>query len=115
MQGKYLSSFISGTLQMNNNYANMTILNKLSGRVVKNLGPIAELSIDNLLRQIPGEWGQLLANQRLTSEYPDRDRIPALNADPLPNDKDFAVKIKGILGQPQAVRMFEWLPAQTQQ
>ncbi len=111
MQGKYLSSFISGSLQMNSNYANLTILSKLSGKIVRKLGSITEISIDNLLRQLPGQWGQLIANQRLASEYPNRDRIPALNADPLPDDKDFAVKINGNINNPDSVRMFEWLPS----
>lgn len=110
MKGKYLSSFISGTVQMGSNYADLTMLSTLSGRVVKNLGPVADLSVDKLIRQIPGEWGQLIADQRLKNQYPNRDRIPELNNDPLPNDKDFAVKINGVLGKPRAVRMFEWLP-----
>ncbi len=114
MRGKYLSSFINGTLQMSNNYADLTVLSKLSGQVVKNLGPIKELSVDSLIRKIPGQWGQLLANQRLVSQYPDRDKIPALNNDTLPDDRDFAVKINGALGRPDSVRMFEWLPALTE-
>ncbi|HSA06072.1 MAG TPA: AsmA-like C-terminal region-containing protein [Candidatus Gastranaerophilales bacterium] len=111
MKGKYLSSFISGTIQMNNNYANMTVLSKLSGRIMKNLGPVADISFDKLLRQIPGQWGELLAEQRLVNQYPNRDKIPALNAEPLSNDRDFAVKISGNLNQAFAVTMFEWLPA----
>ncbi len=115
MKGKYLSSFISGTIRMGSNYADLTVLSKLSGRIVKNLGPITDLSIDKLIRQLPGEWGQLIADQRLANQYPRRDRIPSLNNDPLPDDRDFAVQINGVLGKPRAVRMFEWLPVQNQQ
>jgi len=115
MQGKYLSSFITGTVQMKNNHADLTMLSTLSGRVVKNLGAIKDLSMDKLIRKIPGEWVQLLADQRIANQYPNRDRIPPLNAEPRINDKDFAVQIEGILGQPRAVRMFEWLPDENHQ
>ena len=110
MQGKYLSSFISGSLQMKDNNADITVLSKLSGKVVRQLGPIADFSLDKLIRQLPGEWGQLLADQRIINQYPNRDRIPALTTDSLPEEKDFAVKIRGNLNKPYAVRMFEWLP-----
>ncbi len=115
MKGQYMSSFISGTVRMGSNHANLTVLSTLSGRIVKNLGDITEISVDNLIRKIPGEWGQLLANQRLANQYPNRDKIPSLNNEPLPQDRDFAVKINGVIGQPSSVSMFEWLPQTPEQ
>ena len=109
VQGKRLSSFMSGTVRMKDNYADLTVLGKLSGKIVSQLGPVADLSINKLTKKIPGQWGQLLTEVLPIGKYPNRHRIPALNAEPLENDKDFAVKLKGTLGKPTSMRMFEWL------
>ncbi len=113
MQGQRMSSFINGTIRMRDNYAELTVLNKLSGKVVSQLGFIKDLSVQKLSKQIGGEWGALLnefAKQaQITGQYANRDRIPALLEPEHPEDKDFAVNIKGVLGQPNSVRMIEWL------
>ncbi len=109
MRGKSLSSFISGSIRMRDNHADLTVLGKLSGRVVSKLGFIADISVNKLIKQIPGQWGEILSEARMANQYPDRDRIPPLSSGSLENDKDFAVKIRGVLGQPQSVSMIEWL------
>lgn len=115
MQGKRMSSYITGSIRMKDNHADLTVLSKLHGKIVKQLGFIADISVNKLAEQIPGKWGKLLgefaAEARLSNQYPDRDKIPSLNEETSveqPN-KDFAVKIKGVLGEPGSVRMLEWL------
>lgn len=109
MQGKKLSSFISGNIRMSDNHANLIVMGKLSGKIVSQLGFIKDLSVDKLINQIPGQWGQILSQARQTRQYPNRDRIPALTGEQLETDKDFSVKINGVLGQPRSVSMIEWL------
>ncbi len=113
VRGQFLSSFISGSLNMANNHANLTILSKLSGKMVRQLGPIADFSVDKLAEQLPGQWGEIgraLAQQRAVKQYSGSERIPSLIAEPLENDRDFAVKIRGNINEPSSVRILDWLP-----
>jgi len=113
MQGKRMSSFIKGSIRIRDSYAELTLLNKLSGKIVSQLGFIKDLSISKLSQQLPGQWGALLnefaAQAQITGNYSNRDRIPGLLEEPHPEDKDFAVTIKGELGKSSSVRMIEWL------
>ena len=53
-QGPSMSSYVTGKLNMLNNSADIIILGRLSGEVIKFLGPLGELSVDKVLSYIPG-------------------------------------------------------------
>ncbi|MFH0702581.1 MAG: AsmA-like C-terminal region-containing protein [bacterium] len=108
-KGKNLSLFLSGSLDMVTNYADITILGKLSQKVSGLLGPLGSLSINQFIGYIPG-IGFLPSSPEkgLIDLIPGLNKIPGLG---LKSKKyrRFMVEIKGDLYNPGSVKSFRWL------
>ena len=109
--GKSIAYFVTGKYNLINGTANVSILGRLSGKIVKLLGPIGELSAEKILSYIP-KLGELTS--KLSSEMtadPDKERtkdIPTLSN----NEeiyKDFKVVFNGGVESTSSIKSFKWL------
>ena len=109
--GKTLAYFITGKYGLINGTANLVILGRLDGSIVKLLGPIGELSAEKILSYIPkfGEYTAKYANSMTTD--PDKERtkdIPKLSTG-TETYKDFKVVFNGGVESTSSVKSFKWL------
>ena len=109
--GKSIAYFVSGKYNIINGTANVNILGRLDGSIVKLLGPVGELSAEKILSYIPklGELTAKYANSMTTD--PDKERtkdIPQLSTG---TDvyKDFKVVFNGGVESTSSVKSFKWL------
>ena len=109
--GKSIAYFVAGKYNLINGTANVEILGRLDGAIVKLLGPIGELSAEKILSYIP-KLGELTTKYaELLTTDPDRERtkdIPALSTG---TDvyKDFKVVFNGGVESTSSVKSFKWL------
>lgn len=99
-QGPHMSLFMKGKLNTINNYANLTILGRISDEVVTGLGAFADFSLNKLMVMLTGEetrWNIIPA---------DFENIPPLSAK---NTKEFRSIINGIVDKPSSVVLFNWI------
>lgn len=117
--GKNMSLYVTGTMNLVNNYANIVVLGRISPEITSLLGPLNQLNPIRLLQSNSSTWAQISArflkalNQiGLPSEIA---KIPALSTateDALTSK--FVVKINGNVERPQsAVKSFKWLSSQS--
>lgn len=109
--GKSIAYFVEGKYNLINGMADVTVLGRLDGAIVKLLGPVGELSAEKILSFIPklGELTALYANSMTTD--PDKERvkdIPALTTN-TEIYKDFKVDFKGGIESIGSVKSFKWL------
>ena len=109
--GKSIAYFVTGKYNLINGSANLSILGRLDGAVVKTLGPIGELSADKLLSYIP-KFGALTSKvmSELTAN-PDKERtgeIPKLSNNNGIH-KDFKVEFNGGVESKSSIKSFKWL------
>ena len=108
-QGKNLSLYFSGNLDMVTNTADITILGRLSKKVSGLLGPLGSVSINTFIGFIPG-LGFLPSSPEkgLVDVIPGLSKIPVLG---LGGGKyrRFAVEIDGDLYNPSSVKSFRWV------
>lgn len=109
--GKSIAYFITGKYNIINGTANVSVLGRLDGTIVKLLGPIGELSAEKILSYIP-KFGALTAKyaSSMTTD-PDKERtkdIPELSTK---TDvyKDFKVEFNGGVESAGSVKSFKWL------
>ena len=109
--GKSIAYFVTGKYNLVNGSANLTILGRLNGTVVKALGPLGELSAEKILSYIP-KFGALTSKYMsdLTTD-PDKEKtseIPALS-NKQDTYKDFKVVFNGGIESTSSVKSFKWL------
>lgn len=109
--GSNMSLYITGDLNLLNNYANMTILGRISSQVVGVLGPLSQLTTDKITKYIPAYGLQALSIFRsLTdkSSQVDLNNIPELTPT-ASNSQEFKVNLQGNIANPLSVKSFKWL------
>ena len=109
--GKSIAYFVTGKYNLINGTANVNILGRLDGAIVKLLGPIGELSAEKILSYIP-KLGDLTAKyaDAMTTD-PDKERtkdIPALSTG-TETYKDFKVVFNGGIESTSSIKTFKWL------
>ncbi len=109
--GKSIAYFVTGKYNLVNGTANVSVLGRMDGAIVKLLGPIGELSVEKILSYIP-KLGDLTARYAdLMTTDPDRERvkdIPALSTG-TETYKDFKVEFNGGIESVSSVKSFKWL------
>ena len=109
--GPSMAYYITGTYNLLNATANLTILGRISAEVVSLLGPLGDLSVSKLTSYIP-KFGTMTGNliNALTSD-PKKEKIssiPALSSGNT-NYKDFKVIFNGGVESKSSVKSFKWL------
>lgn len=118
--GKNMSMYITGTLNLVNNYGNMLVLGSISQEISSLLGPLNQLNPVNLLRNSNTTWAAItlgVLNSINQSATPaEMNKIPALTpAQEASTISKFIVKINGNIEKPQsAVKSFRWLSSESQ-
>ncbi|EKE03354.1 MAG: hypothetical protein ACD_20C00214G0024 [uncultured bacterium] len=115
-QGKNLSLYLKGNVNMMNNYSDLVILGRASDDVMRLMSPVRKLHLDNLVNKVPiGQFGMSMLQSGLnyarpTPEYPDQNLIPALSSQSVTETEGlFAVIIKGDPADVKSVKSFKWL------
>lgn len=117
--GKNMSLYVTGNMNLVNNYANMVVLGRISPEITSLLGPLAQLNPVRLLQANSSTWAQISArflkalNQvGIPSEIAKIPALTAIKDDTLTSK--FVVKINGNVERPQsAVKSFKWLSSQS--
>lgn len=109
--GPSMAYYITGSYNLLNATANLTILGRISAEVVSILGPLGDLSVSKLTSYIP-KFGTMTGNliNALTSD-PKKEKIssiPALSSGNT-NYKDFKVIFNGGVESKSSVKSFKWL------
>lgn len=110
--GPHAALNISGTLNLVNNDAKFEILGRISPEIVTVLGPVAELSVENIAALIP-KLGSAISgamnSYNIKSSAALLEKIPDLT--PVKDGtKAFKVELNGSLNAPQsAIKSFRWL------
>ena len=98
-RGENLSLFLEGEMDMLTNYADITILGRLSRRIAGLLGPIGNISIGTFIDIVPGT--------EILDIIPGLGLIPFLGlGEEGERFREFIVEIEGNLYDPNAVRNF---------
>lgn len=113
-QGKNLSLHLRGSLRMVDNYADLTILGRVHKRVVGKLGPLGNISINNLISDIPiaGFLPGSPGNEGVLDMIPLLEKIPVLGIGgrfARGRYRFFVVRIVGNLYDKSSVRSFRWI------
>ena len=99
-QGPLMSLFIKGLYNPSTDYANLTILGRLSDEIVSGLGAFGDFSWNKLLVMLTGE------DNKYNILPEDFDKLPQL---PMKNTKEFRSIINGIVDKPSSVILFNWI------
>lgn len=109
--GKSLAYFVTGKYNLVNGTTNVVVLGRLDAGVVKQLGPIGDLSAEKLFSAIP-KFGALttsIINVMTTDPKGERvTEIPALTGDNA-GHRDFKVIFNGGLESKSSIKSFKWL------
>ena len=111
MSGEALSYYITGKYNLVNGTANVIVLGRLSGEVVKLLGVLGDLSVAKLTSYIPSLGGTTQAVVKLittSTKDVNTDNIPALSSGNT-NFRDFQVEFNGGVESTTSVKSFKWL------
>lgn len=111
--GKEMSLYVDGYLNMLNYNGDIKILGKLNQEIVNILGPITNLSVENILSYIPkiGNNASILFQSLNTPiDSNELKNIPSLT--PEANNKAFKVLIKGNTMSAGAIKSFQWLSSE---
>lgn len=112
--GPNMSMYMSGRYNILNNWADIEILGKVSHEVVNVLGPLGELSLSNIVNNIPHFNNMSLPNifynnYNLQVSQETIDKIPDLTPKTGLKTKNFTVKIIGNAESVKSVKSFKWL------
>lgn len=104
-QGDSISLYLSGSYNLMDSTADMTVLGKLSKKIPTILGPIGNTSFNSILNSIPGINLSDINNSKLNTEI---RKIPGLN---FSNDdyRLFQAKIDGNINGLGYVSSFKWV------
>ena len=110
--GPHAALNISGTMNLVNNDAKFDILGRISPEIVTVLGPVAELSVENIAALIP-KFGSAISkamnNYNAQANAALLEKIPELTP-AKEGTKAFEVDLNGSLMAPQkAIKSFRWL------
>ncbi len=110
--GPYMSLYITGSMNILANTANMEILGSLAPEINKVLGPVGDLSIDKLSAFIPKVGTAVSAFMNTfnaTANDASLAKIPQLTPEKT-GTKSFKVALNGsLLNPPKMVKSFQWL------
>ncbi len=117
--GPQMSMYITGNINILNNYTNLQILGKISSEVSSSLGVLGSLTIKDFLDEHT-KYGASAARlfNFYNKEIPDSEiqKIPALLPDYRYDTKTFEVQISGDPDSVKSVKNFNWVsPAGTKQ
>lgn len=113
-QGKNLSLHIKGSLRMSDNYADVVILGRIRKRTAGKLGPLGNVSINELIGDIPiaGFLPGAPDNEGVIDFLPLLDKIPVLDIGgrfARGRYRFFMVRIVGNLYDKSSVQTFRWI------
>ena len=98
--GPNMSMYIKGRINIINNFADLTILGRLSDEVITSLGAIGNFSMNKLMSMLTGyEESALLS-------FDFMDNVPML---PQKNTKEFKSVIYGPIEKQSSVKQFKWV------
>lgn len=103
-RGKNLSIYLAGSFDMISNYADFTILGRVSKSMINILGPVGNLSINKVLNTI----SKVDDGANIMGRIAKLEKIPGIDF----NDKDyrrFIVNMEGDLYDPKSVKNFRWI------
>jgi hypothetical protein len=100
-QGPLMSLFMKGNYNIENDYADLTILGRLSDEIISGLGAFGDFSFNKLMIMLTGE-----ENNNNIIIVDDIEKIPPLNSK---NTKEFRSIINGIIDKPASVVLFNWI------
>lgn len=117
--GPSMSLYITGRYYMQENLANLIMLGRISGDVVRILGPIGDFSVNKAVSSIPkaNEINSFFSNQfRTNPVYENISQIPPLTPKTEFPTKEFKVIIDGDIQKQTSVKSFKWLakPSKTE-
>lgn len=117
--GPSMSLYIKGRYYMPENIASLIMLGRISGDVVRVLGPIGDFSVDKAVSYISktDNLDSLFINQfRTNPVYENTAEIPQLTPKTQFQTKEFKVVIDGDVQKQTSVKSFKWLakPANTE-
>lgn len=112
--GPNMSMLISGRLNLLNNWADFEILGKVSHEVTNVLGPLGDLSLSNIVSNIPKLNNVALPNLffnnfNLQVSPNVLAKIPSLTPKTDLKSKNFTVRILGNVESVKSVKSFKWL------
>ncbi len=112
--GPNMSLYLTGKMNLLNNWADLEILGKVSHEVTRVLGPLGDLSISNIASNIPKLSSIQLpniffANFNTPVEQSTIDKIPDLTPKTDLKTKNFTVKIIGNIQSVKSVKSFKWI------
>lgn len=109
--GKSLAYYVTGKYNLINNSANVVILGRLDGSIVKLLGPLGDLSVGKIVSLIP-KLGDLTAKYAAAvttnPEEENTKEIPALSSGST-QYKDFKVVFNGGILSASSIKSFKWV------
>lgn len=117
--GKNMSLYITGSVNLLNNNANMLVLGRISQDIASLLGPLAQLNPVNILKSSTATFAAVTLNImkaiNQASIPAEISKIPSLSSSQADEStSQFIVKINGNIEKPQsAVKSFKWLSPQT--
>lgn len=110
--GPQMSMYITGTINLLNNYTDLQILGKVSSEVSSSMGILGSMTIKDFLDEHT-KYGPTAAKlfNSCNSEIPEMDlsKIPSLNPDYKYQTKNFRVLINGDPENVSSVKSFTWV------
>ena len=98
--GPTMSMYIKGRINIINNFADLTILGRLSDEVITSLGAVGNFSMNKLMSMLTGyEEAAILS-------FDFMDNVPML---PQKNTKEFKSVIYGPIEKQSSVKQFKWV------
>ncbi len=99
-QGPLMALFIKGIYNPQTDFANLTILGRLSDEIISGLGAFGDFSFNKLMIMLTGE------EKTNNVIIEDIEKIPQLNAK---YTKEFRSIINGLIDKPSSVVSFNWI------
>lgn len=99
-QGPLMALYIKGIYNPQTDYANLTVLGRLSDEIVSGLGVFGDFSFNKLMIMLTGE------ESKNNLKIEDFEKIPQLASK---STKEFRSIINGIIDKPSSVLLFNWI------
>lgn len=99
-QGPLMALYIKGLYNIENDFAQLNILGRLSDEVIAGMGAFGDFSLNKLMIMLTGEENKLNVNCE------DFEKLPPLQSK---NTKEFRSIINGIIDKPSSVVLFNWI------